>query len=36
MIEGDLEVEKFIFEEASNPIDWKVTVRPDAPATKEI
>jgi len=36
IIEGELTIEKLVFEDAQHPLEWKVIVRPDAPATKEI
>ena len=36
MIEGELAIEKLIFDDAQVPVEWNVTVRPDAVATKEI
>jgi hypothetical protein len=36
MIEGELQIEKLLFGEAPSPMEWKITVRPDAVATKSI
>jgi uncharacterized protein (DUF608 family) len=36
MIEGELEIEKLLFGDAPSPMDWKVSVRSDAVATKTI
>jgi hypothetical protein len=36
MIEGELAIEKLVFEDAQEPLEWKVIARPGAPAAKEI
>ncbi len=36
MIEGKLAIERLVFADAPSPIEWKVTVQPDAVATKDI
>jgi uncharacterized protein (DUF608 family) len=36
ILEGELAVEQLVFADAPSPINWKVTVRPDAVATKTI
>ena len=36
IIEGELAIEKLIFEDAKSPLEWRVTVRPDSVATKMI
>ncbi len=36
IIEGELVVEKMIFEDTQSPLEWRVTVRPGSVATKNI
>jgi uncharacterized protein (DUF608 family) len=36
IIEGELAIEKLVFEDARSPLEWRVTARPGAVATKNI